>query len=207
MDPSKRILIVDDEPNVRLVFRTALELAGHVVAEASDGEAALARLRATPVALVLLDLKMPGVDGMETLRRLRAAGDDTAVVIVTAQGSIPDTVAAMRLGAIDFIPKPVSPATLREVVAGALARRASDPPWPRIASSTVSSEATLFAEDLARTRRAMDQREFDDAEFFLRIADTLDPGSAEVVRLRDDLRARRATPEGLTYRVVGKLLS
>ena len=58
---------------------------------------------------MLLDLKMPGMDGMETLRRMRDENDDTAVVIVTAHGSIPDAVAAMKLGAVDFLTKPVTP--------------------------------------------------------------------------------------------------
>ena len=98
MDAPKRILIVDDEPNVRLVFRTALEATGYLVTEAADGDAALAQLRKLPTDLILLDLKMPVVDGMETLRRLRVAGDETPVVVITAHGSVPDAVAAMRLG-------------------------------------------------------------------------------------------------------------
>ena len=88
MDAPKRILIVDDEPNVRLVFRTALEATGYLVTEAADGDAALAQLRKLPTDLILLDLKMPVVDGMETLRRLRDAGDETPVVVVTANGSV-----------------------------------------------------------------------------------------------------------------------
>src|SRR5271157_6214399 len=90
MDAPKRILIVDDEPNVRLVFRTALEATGYLVTEAADGDAALAQLRKLPTDLILLDLKMPVVDGMETLRLLRDAGDETPVVVVTANGSVPD---------------------------------------------------------------------------------------------------------------------
>jgi DNA-binding response OmpR family regulator len=206
MIPTKRILVVDDEPNVRLVFRTALESAGYAVDEAGDGEAALAQLHKSPFDLILLDLKMPVLDGMETLRRLGEAGSVTPVVIVTAHGSVPDAVAAMRMGAIDVIPKPVSPATLRDVVAGALENRAPDPGRPQLANSKPPSDAMLFAEDLARTRRALDRCDFDDAEFFLRIADTLDPGSPEVLRLRDDLRVRRTAPEGFTYRALRGLL-
>src|SRR3954464_7648519 len=111
-----RILIVDDEPNVRLVIRTALEAAGHLVSEASDGPTALDLLGREGLDLALLDLRMPDVDGMEVLRRLRDAGNDVPVVIVSAHGSIPDVVGAMRLGAVDFLPKPVTPAAIREVV-------------------------------------------------------------------------------------------
>ena len=109
MGNTGRILIVDDEPNVRLVFRTTLESAGYTVFEAADGETALGFSNASPFDLVLLDLKMPGIGGMEMLRRLRDAGHDVPVVIVTAHGSIPDAVQAMKLGAIDFLSKPLTP--------------------------------------------------------------------------------------------------
>lgn len=204
MDAPKRILIVDDEPNVRLVFRTALEATGYLVTEAADGDAALAQLRKLPTDLILLDLKMPVVDGRETLRRLRDAGDETPVVVITAHGSVPDAVAAMKLGAVDFLPKPVSPVTLRAVVAGACACSAN-----RVAVKTpvaAAAPAHLFEEDLRRTRRAMERREYDDAEFFLRIADALRPDSQEVARLRETLHSRKLHPEGFSFRALGDLL-
>jgi DNA-binding response OmpR family regulator len=207
MSALKHILLIEDEPNVRLVFRTALEAEGYHVSEAADGAAGLAALGKAPVDLVLLDLKMPVIDGMETLRRLRGAGDETAVVIVSAHGSIPDTVAAMRLGAIDVIPKPVSPNTLREVVAQAIERSEAQRPGPRLAKHTGPLDSVLFDEDIARSRRALERQEFDDAEFYLRIAHALGPGSAEVLRLRDDLCTRRSKSRAFTYRNVGKMLS
>jgi DNA-binding NtrC family response regulator len=207
MKEQKHILIVEDEPNVRLVFRTALEAEGYRVSEASEGAAGLAALARTTVDLVLLDLKMPVCDGMETLRRLREAGDQTAVVIVSAHGNIPDTVAAMRLGAIDFIPKPVSPTTLREVVAKAIERSELQRPGPGPVTSARPLDSVLFDEDVGRSRRALERQEFDDADFYLRIAEALRPGSAEVLRLRDDLRARQSKSKAFTYRNVGNLLS
>jgi DNA-binding response OmpR family regulator len=119
-----RILIVDNEPNVRLVFRTAMESAGHTVDEAEDGEAALECLRRGGFDLLLLDLQMPGLGGMDVLRRLRDGGDDVPVVVATAHGSIPDAVAAMKLGAIDFLTKPIKPEVLRGVVGDVLRRHA-----------------------------------------------------------------------------------
>src|SRR5262249_39375383 len=71
MSRACRVLIVDDEPNVRLVCRAALEADGYEVAEAGDGEEAVDRLRGAPVDLILLDLRMPLLDGLETLRHLR----------------------------------------------------------------------------------------------------------------------------------------
>ena len=206
MSQPARILIVDDEPNVRLVFRTTLETAGYTVAEAGDGHTALAALRTDGADLVLLDLRMPVLDGMEVLRRLQDAAGVVPVVIITAHGSLPDVVATMKLGAADFLPKPVTPANLREVVAGVLARRDIGGRGPVIRGSRADSQADLFAEDLARARRALERHEFDDAEFFLRIADTLTPGSAEVSRLRDDLRKERMVPEAFTYRALREML-
>jgi DNA-binding response OmpR family regulator len=205
MDAPKRILIVDDEPNVRLVFRTALEATGYVVTEAADGDAALAQLRRLPTDLILLDLKMPVVDGMETLQRLRDTGDETPVVVITAHGSVPDAVAAMKLGAVDFLPKPVSPVTLRAVVAGVCALGSARPVAIKTPVAS-AAPAHLFEEDLRRTRGAMERREYDDAEFFLRIADALSPGSQEVTRLRETLNSRKLHPEGFSFRALGDLL-
>ncbi|QEH38857.1 Sporulation initiation phosphotransferase F [Aquisphaera giovannonii] len=160
------ILIVEDEPNIRLVFRTALQSAGHATAEARDGNEALSLLPHARPALILLDLKMPGMGGMEFLRRLRHAGDETPVVIVTAHGTVPDAVEAMKLGAIDFLSKPTSPETLRVVVAQVLARHdepdAADEPMPprrgRSASVVVPVAATVV--DLKAAKRALNMRQF-----------------------------------------------
>src|SRR5277367_375593 len=126
MDPKKRVLIVDDEPNVRLMLETALASVGYEVIEAADGHAALELLRGPDFRcdLVLLDLLMPRIDGMELLRRLRALGNVVPVVILTAHGSIPEAVEAMKLGAIDFLTKPTTPDALRRVVADVIARHA-----------------------------------------------------------------------------------
>ena len=234
MSLQKRILIVDDEANVRMVFRTTLETAGHEVAEAEDGAAAILLARKAPFDLILLDLKMPGTGGMETLKRLRNSGDQTPVVVVTAHGGIAEAVAAVKLGATDFLPKPVSPTSLREVVASASTSTATTtsastspkpsqasapgqrlPEEPRavVAAPTSPPEAPrdhwgspLFEEDLKRIRRAMDRHEFDDAEFFLCVADALNPGAAEVAALREDLRARRKSPAGFSFRALGDLM-
>ncbi len=125
MLPTKRVLIVDDEPNVRLMLRTALESVGYTVTEAADGQASLASLRSDGADLVLLDLQMSGLDGMEVLRRLRDDGDDVPVVVVTAHGSVPTAIRAMELGALDFLAKPIEPSVLRRTVLEVLVRRAT----------------------------------------------------------------------------------
>ncbi len=155
---TKRILIVDDEPNVRLVFRTALASPGAVLATAEDGETALSLIEATPFDLILLDLQMPGLGGMEVLEQLRARGNNVPVVMITAHGKIPDVVRAMQLGAIDFVAKPLTPDTLRCRVAEVLerhARRARERvrPTPRGKSGPVTVDSQ-FALQLSRAKRA-----------------------------------------------------
>ncbi len=187
MQPTQCILIVDDEPNVRLMLRTALESSGYQVREAADGSGALGHLRASPCDLVLLDLRMPGMDGMETLRRLRDEGDCTPVVMLTAHGSIPDAVAAMRLGAIDFLSKPITPQALREVVADVIRRQATLPPPRPKEAVKPTDHSKEIAFDLARAKRAVNRGEFDEAERLLREAIALDAESDEAHELLDRL--------------------
>ena len=184
MSKPHHILIVDDEPNVRLMFRTTLESSGEATAEAEDGEAALAARAGMRFDLILLDLQMPGLDGMETLRRLRDAGDDTPVVIVTAHGSVPDAVAAMKLGAIDFLSKPLTPDTLRRVVAEVCSReRAARPlPAPEAGVPPVTLEGE-FAANLARAKRSINLRDFAGSEVTLRQALALKGESADALNL------------------------
>jgi DNA-binding response OmpR family regulator len=193
------VLIVDDEPNVRLMFRTALQGAGYATTEAGDGTAALEALGRTPPDVVLLDLRMPGMDGMETLRRMRNAGDETPVVIITAHGSIPDAVAAMRLGAIDFLGKPITPERLRAVVADVRTRHGKPAPAERATVSRGPSEppeavtVTIARPmiDLSAAKRALNQRQFDLALDLLEEALAIDPGSAEALTLKGVLHECR----------------
>ena len=114
------------------------------------------------------------------------------MVIVTAHGSIPDVVATMRLGVADSLPRPVSPANLREVVVGVLVRRGVGGRGPAIPACRMGPQPALFVEDPARARQALGRHEREDADSFLRIAGALRPGSDEVGRLRDNLGQGRA---------------
>ncbi len=118
-----RLLVVDDEPSFRALLRDILEGAGHGVTEARDGAEALAFLERTTYDLVLTDRRMPAVDGLELLRRIRARTSPPPVVVLTAHGSIPEAVEAVRLGAADYITKPLpSPEALVDLVASLLPR-------------------------------------------------------------------------------------
>jgi DNA-binding NtrC family response regulator len=167
-------MIVEDEPNVRLVFRAALESDCYTLTTAEDGETALRWLGLEPIDLVLLDLRMPGIGGMEVLRRLRATGNDVPVVVITAHDSVPNAVEAMKLGAIDFLAKPLTPEALRAVVADVLDRYPSGEPKP-----TSDAAGAERGDTLASAKRALNHRLFFRAEGLLRKAIKEHPDSAE----------------------------
>ncbi|HEX3802895.1 MAG TPA: response regulator transcription factor [Solirubrobacteraceae bacterium] len=119
------ILVVDDEPAVRRALERALRLDKYEVELAIDGEEALDRLAERPADAVILDVMMPGVDGLEVCRRMRAAGDKTPVLMLTARDAIDDRVLGLDVGADDYLVKPFA---LRELQARlrALLRRVGD---------------------------------------------------------------------------------
>src|SRR6202522_3508035 len=101
-----RVLVVDDDPDVREAVETALELEGHSVATATDGLAALKRLGQVECDAVVLDVLMPNMDGFEVCRRLRASGNRTPILVLTARDSEEDTIRGLDLGADDYLAKP-----------------------------------------------------------------------------------------------------
>ena len=109
----RRVLVVDDEPHIRTVLRGYLLADGFEVTEAGDGEAALVEMRDNPPDLVLLDVMLPGIDGLEVLRRLRTFSD-AYVILVTARAEEVDKLVGLGVGADDYVTKPFSP---REVTA------------------------------------------------------------------------------------------
>jgi DNA-binding response OmpR family regulator len=121
---SKRILIIDDEENIRRVTRLTLQAAGYEVGEAADGERGLEAFGdGSSWDAVLLDQRMPGMDGLETLRHLNERNATARVVMATAYASIELAVDAMKLGATDFVRKPMTPEILRNAVAAALSKQ------------------------------------------------------------------------------------
>src|SRR5207253_8039852 len=108
-----KLLVVDDEAHIRQMMRLTLESSGYAVDEAASGEDALGRFGGDGTYdAVLLDQKMPGIDGLETLKQIRRRVSDACVIMVTAFGSIELAVDAMKLGATDFLSKPMTPETL-----------------------------------------------------------------------------------------------
>jgi len=122
---NERILVVDDEENIRRMMRLTLEAADCEVREASDGAEALNAFgQGTDWDVVLLDQRMPGMDGLAVLQKLKHIDPQVPVIMVTAFASIELAVDAMKLGASDFVSKPMTPEILRAAVRSALAKRA-----------------------------------------------------------------------------------
>lgn len=118
-----RILVVDDEPPIRRLLRTTLAAQDYRVEEAADGEAALDFLKRNPVDLILLDLGLPGIDGLEVVRRLRAEGNVTPVIILSSRDDEAGKVAALDLGADDYVSKPFGAEELSARIRAALRHR------------------------------------------------------------------------------------
>lgn len=120
---SKRVLIIDDEENIRRMVRLTLEAAGYEAEEARDGTQGLALYAdGSRWDAVLLDQRMPGLDGVEILKRIKQRRPDARVILVTAYASIELAVQAMKLGATDFVRKPMTPQILRSSLAAALSK-------------------------------------------------------------------------------------
>ncbi len=119
-----RILVADDEPSIRWLLDRLLRQAGHSVTVVEDGAAALAHATAEPFDLAFLDVRMPGLDGLETLSQLRVVAPETAVIIMTAHGSVRAAVEAMQRGAYDYLTKPFDNDEVRLLVDRALSAKA-----------------------------------------------------------------------------------
>jgi DNA-binding NtrC family response regulator len=119
------ILVVDDDPGIREAFRLVLEEEYELI-EAADGPQALERVQGSPVDLVLLDVRLPGMDGIEVLERIKAIDDQIEVVLVTAVQTVRAAVAAMKLGALDYLTKPFDEDEILPLIRRALERRALD---------------------------------------------------------------------------------
>ncbi len=118
-----RVLIVDDEKSIRLTVAKSLETLEVETEGAVNGEEALEKARSSSYDVILLDLKLPGIDGMEVLRRVRERNRKVKISIITAHGTVENAVEAMKLGAVDFVQKPFSPDEIRELVTRSLSRR------------------------------------------------------------------------------------
>ncbi len=145
-----RVLVVDDDPGVRYTLREILASEGLAVDEAADGDEALARFEAQPAPLVLTDLRMPRMDGMELLRRLAARSPAPRVVLITAHGSERQAVEAMKAGAYDYFRKPFETEELLAVVRRALEAVRLARENEQLAGELVLSRSMVFVSEAMR---------------------------------------------------------
>jgi DNA-binding response OmpR family regulator len=117
------ILVVDDENVARQSLTDILKLEGYNVASASNGQAAIEYIRTHPIDLMIVDLRMPGMDGLEVIQVINQASPDTEVVLLTAHGSTDSAIQALRLRVHDYLTKPAAPAQVIASVKKGLARR------------------------------------------------------------------------------------
>jgi len=164
------ILVVDDDPTVSDVVRRYLERAGYQVRLAADGHGALASFARDRPDLVVLDLMLPGVDGLEVCRRLRTGADGVPIVMLTALGEESDRVLGLQLGADDYVTKPFSPRELVLRVQSVL-RRSVARPAP-VAESLVDDglelDVTRRIARLDGAELSLTVREFDLLAFLMR---------------------------------------
>src|SRR5919202_5629428 len=122
--PQPQVLVVDDDPDILLLLGAQLEQLGCAVRTATQGAEALAMLAQTQPALVLLDLRLPRMSGLDVLKQLKQTASDLTVIVMTAYATVEQAVEAMKEGAWDFLTKPLTPGHLELVVQKAFERQA-----------------------------------------------------------------------------------
>ena len=173
-----RVLVVDDDPMVSDVVRRYLERGGYTVLLAADGPAALDAFHRHGPDLVVLDLMLPGIDGLEVCRRLRVLAPELPVIMLTALGEEADRVLGLELGADDYVTKPFSPRELTLRVQSVLRRASpSDGGAPATGAAPLETplvDSSLVVDTLRRTASldgrplALTIREFDLLAFLMR---------------------------------------
>lgn len=164
--PLRRVLVIDDDENIRSSLKRALSYAGFAVEVAENGEAGLRQALAAPPDVVILDVMMPGLDGLEVCRRLRSGGD-VPILMLTARDEVPDRVTGLEAGADDYLIKPFA---LEELIARlrAMLRRRGPEEANRLGFLDVALD--LGTREAWRGPRSMQltAKEFDLLEIFLR---------------------------------------
>ncbi|MDJ0571092.1 MAG: response regulator [Pleurocapsa sp. MO_192.B19] len=166
--PKAKILVVDDEKNIRRTVTMALESLDYFVHTAFDGKDAMLQLTGEQYDLIITDLKMPGMNGMQLLQQAIAKYPSIKIVLISAHGTVDNAVEAMKLGAVDFLQKPFTPKELRNIVYNVLERE------------TVSEkQESEFERSFELAKHYASKREFDRATASIKQAIGSDPSRPE----------------------------
>jgi len=179
---SSSLLIVDDDDHIRSMLQRGLGYEGFRVTVAGDGERALDVLRARPVDCIVLDVRMPVLDGLEVCRRLRNAGDDTPILILTAYDTVGDRVTGLEAGADDYLIKPFAFEELLARVRALLRRRHTESESQLLRFADLTLDRHSYEVTRAGRRIDLTPREFELLETFMR--------RPRQVLARDELLAR-----------------
>lgn len=168
----KSVLIVDDEKNIRLAISRALETEDLEVDTAINGEGALKKLEEKNYNVIILDIKMPGMSGIELLKELSKERPEINVIILTAHGTVESAVEAMKVGAVDFLQKPISAKEIREIVRKVIDRK-----------KIKEKEARDYESFIELAKRNIHEGNYDRAIEWLKKAVNLKPEKPETFNL------------------------
>lgn len=156
---TKKILIVDDEKNIRMTLKHSLKSENYEIDMAVNGEEALEKIKGEKFDIVLLDIKMPGLTGMEVLKKIRENGNKVNIIMMTAYGSVEKAVEAMKLGAIDFVSKPFTHNEIRNIVLEVLERE-----------ELTKEDIESFKDILEYSKKCILKNQYDEARQYLKNA-------------------------------------
>ncbi len=171
---NKKILVVDDEKNIRLTLEKALSNAGYEVETALNGEDGLEKIKEDEYPVILLDMKMPGMDGLEFLEKVNELKYQTRVVMITGYGNVETAVETMKLGAVDYLRKPFKPQEILEIV---------DNVFERYKLENNEKEADSFEDILNLAKAEINKKNFTEAIEILKKATSQDSEKPEPFNL------------------------
>ncbi len=186
---STSVLIVDDEKNIRLTLTATLQSMEFQTDTAINGEEALKKIGENDYDILLLDIKMPGLDGIQVLSSLRVIKPDISVIMITAHGTVDNAVEAMKLGAVDFLQKPFTPDEIRETITKVLDRQALN-----------EKSATTYEKLMELANKYVGQRDFTQAAEYVRKALAESPQRPEAFNFLGALmEIKREIPEAQKF--------
>ena len=204
MSETASILVVDDESSIRFFLSEALDRDGYQVTTAQDGYEALEQLRHDHFDLVLLDLRMPGINGMQVLERLHEQSPETAVIVLTAHASLETAVQALRQGAHDYLAKPIKTVELRESVRSGLIkhqrqRRQRDlvTQLETMLTSNLEEIRAMVLAELVTSQAALEQPSTEQHRRFLQWDDLIIDSVRHIATLQDTVLELSPTEFGL----------